>query len=81
MKVLCQWIVTAGDLFESVIMKNEIPITDMPPACQTALDNSMEEEVVKSWEKMNSNLLGAALREMDLCSNMFSIPISATSNP
>ena len=29
-KVLDQWIVTAGDLFESVIFRNEIPITDMP---------------------------------------------------
>ena len=55
--VLDKWIVTAGDLFESVIINNEIPITDMPPACQTSLNNCMDEEVVKKWESMNGNLL------------------------
>ena len=74
MKVLCQWIITAGDLFESVIIKNEIPITDMPPASQTALDNCMDEDVVKKWETMKGNLLGAAFRELELCSDMYSLP-------
>ena len=73
-KVLSQWIVTAGGLFDSVIIQNEIPITDMPPACQTALNNCMDEEVVKMWESMNGNLLCAALREMGLCVDGYSIP-------
>ena len=44
--VLYQWIVTAGDLFDSVILRNEIPITDMPPCHQAALNASKDEEVV-----------------------------------
>ena len=47
MNVLSQWILTAGDLFNSVILLYDIPITDMPPAHQTALNSSKEEEVVK----------------------------------
>ena len=74
MKVLSQLIVTAGDLFDSVIVKNEIPITDLPPACQTALDNCMDEEVVKMWESMHGNVLCAAIKEMDVCVDVYSIP-------
>ena len=50
MNVLRQWILTAGDLFDSIIIQNDIPITDMPPAHQTALNSSKEEEVVKLEE-------------------------------
>ena len=39
-KVLDTWIVTAGDLFDSVIRRNEFPITDMPLSHQTALNGS-----------------------------------------
>ena len=46
----------------------------MPPACQTALDNCKDEEVVNMWSSMNMNLLGAAFREMELCIDRVSIP-------
>ena len=49
--VLDQWIVTAGDLFDSVILRNEIPITDMPPCHQAALNDSKDEAVLGTWEK------------------------------
>ncbi len=62
--VLDQWIVTAGDMFDSVILRNEIPITDMPPCHQTALNQSKDEEVVKLCNQMRNNLIGAAFREM-----------------
>ena len=47
---LDQWIVTAGDLFDSVILRNEIPITDMPPCHQAALNASKDEEVLGKME-------------------------------
>ena len=47
-KVLDNWIVVAGDLFESVIMKNVIPITDMPPVYQNYLNEFKEEDVLKT---------------------------------
>lgn len=73
-KVLDKWIVTVGDLFDSVIFRNEIPITDMPPAHQTALNDSKDEEVLKTWISMKDNLLGASFREMDSCVNLYLIP-------
>lgn len=48
-KVLDQWIVTAGGLFDSVIIRNEIPITDMPPSHQTEMNESKDEEVLKTY--------------------------------
>ena len=37
-KVLDDWIGVAGDLFDSVIMNNVIPITDIPPVYQTSMN-------------------------------------------
>ena len=56
------WIVTASQIFDSIIINNEIPITDMPPVYQTALNLSKDEEVLKSWSMMETNFLGAAFR-------------------
>ena len=53
MKVLSQWILTAGDLFDSILLRNDIPITHMPPAHQTALTKFKDKEVVKNWKSMN----------------------------
>ena len=72
--VLDQWIVTAGDLFESVILQNAIPITDMPPAHQTALNDSKDAEVLETWASMKDNFVCASLREMDSCVDLYSIP-------
>ena len=47
-KVLDKWIITSGDIFDSVIIRNEIPITDMPPSHQTSLNESKDEEVVEN---------------------------------
>ena len=62
--ILERWIVTAGDLFESIVVRNEIPITDIPPCHQTALNDSKDEEVVNMWDHMKTTLLGAAFREL-----------------
>jgi len=64
-RIIDQWIVTASDLWESVIIRDEIPITEMPPCHQTALNASKEEMVIEMWYKMKNNILDAALREID----------------
>lgn len=51
-KVCGDWIVTASHLFESVILKDEIPITDMPPTHQTALNEFKDEEVLRMCSSM-----------------------------
>ena len=74
MKVIDQWIVTAAELFESVIINNEIPITDIPPSHQTALNAVMDEKVLQKWASMDKNILCASFREMDTCVELYSIP-------
>lgn len=44
-RVIYQCIVTAGSLFEAVIIRNEIPLTDMPPVRQILLDDVKNKEV------------------------------------
>ena len=78
--VLEQWIVTAGNMFDSVILRNEIPITDMPPCHQTALNQSKDEEVVKLCQQMRSNLIGAAFREMGSNTSLYGLPSQSDIN-
>ena len=72
--ILDQWIVTAGNLWDSVILRDEIPISDLPPCHQKALNNSKEEEVIQMWSKLRGNLLRSAFREMDNSVQIYNIP-------
>ena len=45
------WIVTAGELFDSVIVRDKRPISDMPPVESTSLRAAQLEEVVTYWEE------------------------------
>ena len=74
MNVLSQWILTAGELFDSIILHNDIPITDMPPAHQTALHTLKDEEVLKMWLDMKTKILCASFKEMESCLDLYSIP-------
>ena len=51
LRTLDSWIVAAGDLFESVIVSNDIPITSMPSVLQSSLFQTSDESVVKFWMK------------------------------
>lgn len=62
--VLDQWIVRAGDLFHSVILRDEIPITDIPPCHQTELNASKDDEVLETWNTMNKSFLNASICEL-----------------
>ena len=42
-RVLDTWIVTAGDLLDAIIIRDEIPIHDLPPVQQTTLHASKAE--------------------------------------
>ena len=44
-RVLTEWITIAGDLFDSVILRNEISISDMPPVQLSSLFGSSEESI------------------------------------
>ena len=74
MKVLSQWILTASNLFDSIIFRNEIPITDMPPAHQTALNESNDEKVINILKERKGHVLSSAQKEMELCNGDYPIP-------
>ena len=44
-----RYVVLAGELFDSIIVRNEIPITDMPPSLQTSLDYIYEDSIKNFW--------------------------------
>ena len=48
--MLDTWIVTAGDLLDIVIVRDEIPIHDIPPVQQTTLHASKLVAVVNYWD-------------------------------
>ena len=50
LKTLSMWIVIASKLFDSVIVRNEIPITDMSPVESASLRAAQLEEIIKYWE-------------------------------
>ena len=50
-RVLTEWITIAGDLFDSVILRNEISISDMPPVQLSSLFGSTEESIREYCQK------------------------------
>ena len=60
LRVLCDWIVIAGDLFDCIIIKDNISILDMPPVQQTAIINDIEEGSKKLKLEMKTNMITAA---------------------
>ena len=72
--VIDQWIVTAADLFDAIIIRDEIPIADMPPAHQTALEECKDDEVKKICQNLTENMVNAALREMGPCKELYCLP-------
>ena len=58
------WIITAGELFDSIIIKDEIPITDMPSVHQTTLSAEVEDASRKYIDDIKSNTIDAAMKEL-----------------
>ena len=63
-RVVDSWIITAGELFDSVIIDDEIPISDMPPVQLTALFADIEESKDSYKTGIKSNIIDAALKEL-----------------
>mmetsp|Transcript_19481 Transcript_19481/g.27406 ORF Transcript_19481/g.27406 Transcript_19481/m.27406 type:complete len:548 (+) Transcript_19481:1364-3007(+) len=57
-----EWIVVAGDLIDSVIINDEIPITDLPPVQLTSLYSDPQFNEHKN--KIKSNVIDAAFEEL-----------------
>ena len=64
MKVLQSFIVMSGDLFDGVIIKNEMSITEMPPVQLSVLNASLEEDKVKYRNDLKKNIVDAIFLEL-----------------
>ena len=64
----------ADELFDSIIVQNEIPITNMPPSLQTSLDFSCDDSIKKILEDMKSTLIQAAFTELGESKDLHSVP-------
>ena len=73
-KIRCTWIVTAGKLLDSVSVRNEIPITDMPPVQRTILYASQVEDIIKYCEDSATILTNVAHTESYNVIDVYLIP-------
>ena len=64
-RVIDIWITIAGELFDDIIVHNMIPITSMPPAQQSTLFASIEEESIAYVNKMKRETICTAFIELD----------------
>ena len=62
--VLQSWIVQAAELFDSVIIDNELTVTDLPAVQQSALFNKIDESNQEFMKKAKSTVIDAALKEL-----------------
>ena len=74
MKTTCEIIVMAGIVFDSIIIKDEIPITDMPPVQYSILMRSIREDIVKERRLQLENLIDAASLELGSLTVQCNIP-------
>lgn len=58
------WIVYSGELFDSVIIRNEIPVSEMPSVLVSALLSEHGEEVDRYVKKIREDMVDAAIREL-----------------
>ena len=63
-RILHSWIISAGDIFLSVIVSDEIPITSIPPVQMTALYASLKEPEMEYVEKLKRKTLQATYSEL-----------------
>ena len=64
----------ADELFNSIIVRNEIPITDIPPSLQTSFDSAYKDSIKKILEDMKSTLIQAAFNELGESKDLHSVP-------
>lgn len=64
LRILATWIVVAGNLFDSVIVRNELAITDMPSVQLSTLFGNDEEQVKEYLGEVKMILIKAVLEEI-----------------
>jgi hypothetical protein len=83
LRVLDDWIITAAELFDNVILHNNIPITEMPAVQFTSIFSNMDESIKNFRNETKNKVIDAAFKELGEAVNRCNIPtkhelISAT---
>lgn len=63
-RIIDSYIIRSGDLFDSVIVKNEIPLYEMPSVQLSALLQNRDEKYTKFLIDMKKDIINAAIREL-----------------
>ena len=74
MRVLDSYIVISGELFDSTLVNDELPITEMPPVQLSTLLASREEESVQYKQRLKSDIIDACFNELGPLVDLFNIP-------
>ena len=74
MRVIDSWIVAAGDLFDSIIIRDEIPIAEMPPALLSSIYEQTEEELAEFWTDVVSKMVKAIYTELGPAVTLLEVP-------
>ncbi|MGB0404839.1 MAG: hypothetical protein ACPGDB_01450, partial [Fusobacterium sp.] len=70
-KMISNWIIIAGELFDSVIINDEIPITEMPPVLQTQLECVQEEKIYVELDKIKKAIIDSSYQELQHVGHYF----------
>ena len=63
-RIIDSWLIQAGDLFDSVIIDNEIPVSEMPPIQLSTILLEKVEGFEKWKKQLKEDLINAAFREL-----------------
>jgi hypothetical protein len=78
-RLITEWIVIAGELFDGVIVRNELSISDMPPVQLSSLFGSSEEETITYIRSLKNTFIDAIHEELTpITFELCSIPSKAT---
>ena len=76
-RILSEWIVIAGELFDSIIIKNELAITQMPAVQLTSLLGSSETEMKNYVCRLKATFVDAINMELRDSVNSCNLPSKA----
>ena len=73
-QVIDPWIHSTAELFDEVIINQNIPITEMPSVQLTTILQSVDEECKTLVKKMKENVISSALKELTEAHDRCNIP-------
>ena len=66
LRLLSEWIVVAAELFDSIIIRNELSISDMPPVQLSSLFGNSEEEMKIYIQSLKNTFIDAIYKELGI---------------